>query len=344
MQNDVYSKFVVNKLLNLREGDALSVNTEEISFPLAREIANEALKVTNYPVKIVVTDNGKPVEVTDFEPQGLASQVKAMAMVRINYIKPEQTNQNNALNVVVDKDDLATCQKLGHLAEPVDLERRIAVPFCVVPFYNSNDSRWQEVEKAVEEFDSSSILVRYRKQNLSHMDIHTLRFIGENTDFSLTLPEDVDFISDYHKLNNGREFNSSIFTSNIITVVDKNVSEGFFTANATIFGKQFKLEAKFINGMAEFKEIPYELKQLLSFDPEVSRCGFISLSDKHFVLNFGGAVAEPVLDIIKDNELPDFFNSSVYSLKLELDPKLSVIAIDCDGQEKELIRKGFFLD
>lgn len=339
-----YSLFIVQKLLQLRNGDALSINTEEISFQFAKEVANCALKITNFPVKIVLTENGRPLEVTDFEPDGVFSKNTGLAMLRINYVK-EEANEENSLNVVVEKEDLATCQKLGHLAEPVELERRIAVPYCVVPFYSGNDERWLKVEKSIKDFDSDFIITKYRKQNLEHLDIHTLHYIGENTDFTVTLPEDESFISNLINLSNGRAFNNSIYTTNLFTVAERLSLNGKFKARTKVFGKNVVVEVKAQNGNLSFVNDSFELKELLSFDEKLSQIGYISFSDKHFSLFLGGSPVDPILEIINKQELlPDYFNDSLYSLELKLEENLSIYAIDCEGKETEIVRKGFFLD
>lgn len=344
MTDKEYATFVNVKLLNLREGDALSVNTEEITFSFAREIANSALEITHCPVKIVVTDNGRPVEVADFEPKGIAVQIKAMAMVRISSVTKEIELNEPSLNVVVDKDDLITCQKHNHLAEPIDLERRIAVPYCVVPYCFNNNEMKAQVEKAVNDFDSISAVVQFRKQNLLQKDIHTLHFISEFTDFTLDLPENVGFISNLNILSNGRKFNHSIETESIITDVDKNSLNGKFEAKCKVFGKNgiYKFEAE--NGVIHCLNPSFELKQLLSFDSDINKAGYLKFSDKRFSLFLGGAPIEPVLQDVNDNKVPDYLNTCIYALELVLDDKMSIISTDCEGKESEIVRKGFFLD
>lgn len=344
MNLNKYSDFVVKKLVNLQNGDALSINTEEISFDLAREIANTALSITNYPVKILVTENGKPVDVTDFEPEGVFSQPKSMAMIRINYIKKDISDQNS-LNVVVNKDDLPTCQKLNHLSEPIERERVIAVPFCVVPFYDSDDERWSLVEKKIESFDSDELIVKYRKQNLQNLDIHTLHFKGENTDFQLTLPENVEFSGNLTVLRSQRHFYDSIDISDLVTVVEKDSIEGKFYAETKVFGKKVKCNFIFKDGNLDYDSSSFELKQLFGFENNIRKPGYIKMSDKNFYLYLGGALFKPVRNIIKaDEELPDYLNDSIYSLELKLEDKLSITAVDCEGKDTEIVRKGFFLD
>ena len=123
-----YARTIINDLLKLREGDALSINTDETDLEFARKIANGALPITHATVKIVVTDHGRPTQVLEFDPAPPASDPRAFAMLRLAHEKTIPNSQTDVLELIVDKEDLSTVQKLGHLAEPVLLNRRISVP------------------------------------------------------------------------------------------------------------------------------------------------------------------------------------------------------------------------
>ncbi|MBO7349665.1 MAG: aminopeptidase, partial [Spirochaetales bacterium] len=82
-----YAKAIVNDLLALRLGDALSINTEESDVPFAKLVAKEALSVTDVTVKIVVTNNGKPTQVLEFDPTPPAHLPRSYAMLRLSHVR-----------------------------------------------------------------------------------------------------------------------------------------------------------------------------------------------------------------------------------------------------------------
>ena len=63
-----YANAIVRDFLDLRTGDALSINTDERDLEFAKLIAQTALPVTDVTVKIVVIENGKPAQVMEFDP------------------------------------------------------------------------------------------------------------------------------------------------------------------------------------------------------------------------------------------------------------------------------------
>ena len=52
-----YADSIITDFLDLRTGDALSINTDEKDLDFARLIARKAIEVTDVTVKIVVIEN-----------------------------------------------------------------------------------------------------------------------------------------------------------------------------------------------------------------------------------------------------------------------------------------------
>ena len=80
-----YAKVIVNDLLNLRVGDALSINTDERDVEFAKKIARIALAITDVTVKIVVIEKGRPVQVLEFDPTPPAHMPTGFAMLRLSH-------------------------------------------------------------------------------------------------------------------------------------------------------------------------------------------------------------------------------------------------------------------
>lgn len=336
----VYAKKILNDFLKLRKGDALSVNVEESDFDIAKIFASEAINITDVQVKIVVTDKGKPVDVIEFDPEIPGrTQTIGFALLRIAHSAESNENQKfdgKLLDNYPDKDDLVSIQKLNHLAEPVVLNRRLAIPYCVVP------------SSAVDFKDSVSdrmIVVDYRKKFLNGKDVEQLHFIGENTDFTVDIPQYNFFNSNHILLSNGRDFICSTDLEKISCTLDMNSMEGSLEAESDIFGRKQKVCLKYKNGNLIDCSDSKQLKTLMAYDLNVVKPGYMELADKSFDLYMGGSLLGNFKKEPENEEsVPDSFNTCLYSLKLHLPDNLSVYFSGFDGKEYELVRKGFFLE
>lgn len=337
-----YAKTIVNDLLCLRPGDALSVNTEECDFDFARTVANTALETTCTTVKIVQTIDGRPSEVIDFDPEFTkALQPSGYAMLRIAHIKQE-TEQGKTFEVIVEKDDLRSIQKLGHLAEPVVLNRRISVPWATVPFYDANDTRWEKIENFVNSKTSDLVMLAdYRKNYLNHADIDSLRIRTDSTDLELSIPEDSVFKGGSASLPSGRKFVSGVDFEVFDVNTDCNTVNGTACGKAKILGKTYDLILEFKDGMVVKHSPCPDLDKLFAFDANLRKVGYITLGDKLVKLHLGGALTDCLEET---EELPSWFNDCLYTVELELEGRTNITFTDCSDKEKELIRKGLFLE
>ena len=344
--SQAYANTIVKDLLKLRAGDALSINTEEIDLEFAKEIANTALPITNVTVKIVVTENGKPSQVLEFDPAPPALDPQGFAMLRLAHeTKEELKADEQYLQLIVDKEDLVTVQKLGHLAEPVLLNRRISVPWCVAKVHEENTEKWHEIENIIElGIDNQSLVADYRRQFLQQSDSTLLHVIGKNTDFTVKVPEGARFLGGTQVLPSGRKFLNSLDFDVVSFITDCNSLDGRLEANCQVLGKDLTCSLVFKDGKLEDWSKSKELDTLFTFDENLKKPGYFSFRDKEFTLNLGGSLVEG-LEKIPDDEtlLPEYFNKSLYTLKLHLDPKLNIFAKNCEGKTTELVRRGFFL-
>lgn len=342
----LYADVILDDLLNIQKGEALSINTEEDDFEIARVIANKALERTFSTVKIVQTVNGRPSEVIDFDPDiTKAISSSSFAMLRLDHKKPI-VEEENTLDVIVEKDDLKAMQKLGHLADPILLNRRISVPWLSIPVYDLKDPRWNEIDSFVHSDIKNAILVSdYRKNYLSHLDIHTLHITNENTDLKIYLEDGLSFIGCSTKLRNSRSFVSSKDFDLLSITVNSLKTEGFVKADATILGKKQTLDLTFKDGKIIKYSPSKELDRLLSLDPLLRQIGYISLRDKQVILNMGGALLDCFdKEPETEDEIPDYFNQSLLTIKFELSDNANITVTDCSDKKTELVRKGYFLE
>ncbi len=335
-----YAKTILNDFLKLKKGDALSVNVEESDFDIAKIFASEAIRITDVQVKIVVTEKGRPVDVIEFDPE-IPGRTKTIGFALLRIAHSENSDEGKIIDGQIldnypDKDDFVSIQKLNHLAEPVVLNRRLAIPYCVVP------------SSAVDFKDSVSdkmIYVDYRKKFLNGKDVEQLHFIGGNTDFTVDIPYYNLFNSNHVQLSNGRDFISSTDLEKISCTLDMNSMEGNLDAESVILGRKQKVCLKYKNGKLIDCSDSKQLKTLMSYDLNVVKPGFLEMADKSFDLFLGGSQLGNFKKEPEDeNSIPDSFNTCVYSLKLHLPDNLSVYYSGFDGKEHEIVRKGFFLE
>lgn len=341
-----YASIIINSLLKLQEGDTLSVNTEECDFEFARVIADMAVRKTKTISKIVITSQGRPSEVVDFDPYEPAVQTKALCMLHLNHCDESVSSDEKVLDVIVDKNDLRAIQKLGHLADPVILDRKIVISWCVIPsFYANNPELESLVNRLSKDIDGQILASKYRKKYLNQTDIDKLHFYSDSCDFTIDLPENVQFIGGLETLSNGREFVPTVDFQNLMCNVDKNSINGWFNASSSILGKKVSLKLTFDNGALKNNYECIQLKNILTFDEDISKVGMIEMGDKYFVLHFGCSSVESLRNKPEsEDNLPSWFNQSIYKFECKLDEKLNIEYYGCDGKYHELVRKGFFLE
>ena len=341
-----YAKAITDDLLGLRPGDALSINTEERDLEFARTVAQRALEITDVTVKVVVTNKGKISQVLDFDPAPPAHRPVAQAMLRICHRSPAVT-EGDFLDVVVDPTDLGAIQKLGHLAEPVVLGRRIAVPWCVAEVYDEEDDEsWDAVFRKIDlNIPNQSLSAMYRSRSYETSGITEMHFEGEGTSFSVGVPSESLFRSGHQILASGREFLSGMDFDRLSFLVDKDSVNGRFRADVTVFGVRKTVDFTFENGLLVDWTHSQALDRLLSFDELLRRVGYITMRDNEIIVNLGGALSDALSQLPVSEELiPDWFNMSLYTLECVLERNLDVSCTDSNGITRQIARDGVFLE
>lgn len=341
-----YAKTIINDLLCLKTGDALSINTDERDVEFAKTIARLALPVTDVTVKIVVIEKGKPLQVLEFDPTPPSHMPTGFAMLRLSH-KGRKNLEGKLLDIIVDPTDMGAIQKLGHLAEPVVLGRRIAVPWCVADVYDDEDHEaWEEIERRIAyNIANLGLVSMYRTNKLNDSEIVQMNLAGDGTDFTVDVPAETLFQGGHHELPSGRTFLSGMDFDILNLLADRNSAEGSFTAYVEVLGRPQTIRFEFEKGVLKsYSESP-ELDTLLSFDEDIRRVGYLSLSENGVCVNLGGALVD-ALRILppSEEELPDFFNTSLYTLKCRLQGRISVTATSSSGIGLEIMKESAFVD
>ncbi len=341
-----YAKAIVEDLLCLKLGDALSINTEEVDLDFAKVVAEVALATTDVTVKIVVIDNGKPSQVLEFDPAPPAHLPRSYAMLRLSHVR-KKVGEGRFLDVIVDGNDLVTVQKLGHLADPVVLDRRIAVPWSVVEVYDRDDvDAWDSIHRKIDlNIPNQSLAAAYRSQSLQNSEIEEILFKGEGTDFSVVVPGESLYCGGMRSLDSGREFLIGMDFDRLSFLVDKDSVQGRFLADVNVFGKTKTTEFVFESGrLVSWTHTP-ELDSLLSFDEQLRQVGFISMRDREIIVNLGGATLDALSEVpISEDLLPSWFNMSLYTLKCYLREPFDILCTDRAGVTRVIARDGLFLE
>jgi len=341
-----YANAIVRDFLDLRTGDALSINTDERDLEFARLIAQTALPVTDVTVKIVVIENGKPSQVLEFDPAPPAHLPQAAVMLRLSHEKSWHGEEGQMIDIIVEQDDMGALQKLGHLADPLVLDRRIAVPWCVASVWDDDDPAWTDLVSTLDVGVSSlGLASRYRSRRLEDMSLADMKIRGPHTDLELTVAPSSRFVGGHQVLSSGREFISCVDFDRLSFNADRSSACGRAHGVATVLGKRQEVDLVFVNGrLTDWTHTP-EMDRLLDFDENLKRVGYVSLRDGEMVLHLGGALVE-ALDILPPDEemLPDFFNTSLYTLSCTLEKGLDVVCTDTDGIPHEIVKNGLFAE
>lgn len=256
-----YAHLILETMIRIQEGDALSINTEEISLPFAKLLAAIASEMTMQPVNIVVMKHGQPQGVIPVEPvehDVLRPQPTGAAMIRIVDTENRQWGEPEDLATVCA--DLVQLQQYEHLAEPLIFDRRIAVPWAVVhvpgPNWtkyllgedNHEDALWnllQDIWKLDEEqadkaWDNQIQMLHYRKRLLESLHIVRLRFHTQGTELSIGVATKAHWEGGLQTLPNGRTFISSIPLEELFIAADRTTAEGTLSATRPmyLFGEQ----------------------------------------------------------------------------------------------------------
>ncbi len=372
-----YADVVVDSLLKLAIGDALVINTEEEGFSTARAVANAALERTRLPVKILVTESGRLVDSIDFDPpmESLFAPVKPTDSVllrissgfygtgaeRSGAIAGDEFAEDSFAGLPKDfsGDDLRLLQRFGHLAEPVVTGRRIGSPYLVAPAFQRGNISWFDDNNfnLVKEIENIDNIAGY----LDRAGIRALRFTsGNGTDFLVEIPEGVFFLNRHVRLPR-RDFISDVDFRRIRCVLDRFSASGRIFGTVRVFGRAVDADLFFDGGVLAEADLECStggsqdgkqdlwdaeeaFRRLLSFDPMLREAGYAELSGTGARLYLGGSVLESLLTVpMTDEEIPPFFNTSIYSICVEFPSDTDVSGILQDGESIKIIRGGRFL-
>ncbi|MGD1821165.1 MAG: aminopeptidase [Pleomorphochaeta sp.] len=255
------SKLICFSQLNLKPGDSLSINSEESTYPFSLELAKFAAKITNIPVNIVVTENGKVTQTVPVEPNLLdiqKPQVTTQIMCRI--LDLNNFNYLNSEDITKISNNIIKISEYGILSEPIDLKRRIAIPWTIVPYPSKEFVKHAFIDMSENEalayfakllrFDNENMiqywinqatLLSYRVNILNSLNNY-IEFKNRTSKFKAFLIKDGNWASNFITLKNKRSFYNFLPSQNIHNNFDCKSFEGHIEASRDfyLFGKLIK--------------------------------------------------------------------------------------------------------
>lgn len=261
------AQLVCKGQLKLVSGDILSINTEESTYDFAMLLARQACKMTNLTVNIVVTEDGKVTQTVPIEPDLLDIQrpkPKMPVMCRI-------LDLNNFPYFSLDDPmetvkNLVNINKFGNLSEPLVLDRKISVPWAVVPFPSLSFAQalLENAENGVQHklfellyrldqedpesfWENQANLIKYRIKQLNKHEDGMLTIDNYRSNFIAKICKKSNWAGGHTTLKNNRTFYTSLPAQNVHTTFDNKSAEGTIVASRdfTLFGQIVK-NARFV--------------------------------------------------------------------------------------------------
>ncbi|WP_321301531.1 aminopeptidase [uncultured Sphaerochaeta sp.] len=301
-----YARLVIEVQLKLREGDSLSINSEASTLTFARLLAQKAALATRQTVTIVHTNHGKVVDAIPIEPtekEIFRPPVQGAVMCHIVDLDEHPYLTPTDLNTAAE--EVTTLGKYGLLADPVFLDRRIAVPWANIPYPGprwalqllgtqaSEEDMWKlfttlyriEDEHGFRFWEEQGNLLAYRKQKLNERGRCKIRLIGDLWEIGVTMAKDTIWAGGRQTLPSQRSFFSSLPVQAIHAALDGKSANGTFTSSRPFYvlgqevkGARFTVQDGLVTEYAA-QSGEEALTALFSVDENAKRVSEISLAD-----------------------------------------------------------------
>lgn len=317
-----YIQLILNHMIGLKEGEKLSINCTDQSLEFAHLLAKRATEISHVPAMIVYIKDGKVESVNQFDPlDNYYTKETGVAMIHLASFNLPRYTGNEELSA-----PLLQCFSL--LSDPIELERRIGVPFSTIYIPNDDWSSFvfgpetdsnelwlllSDILSLDDEFDSlynmQHNLLWQRCEKLKKMDIKGLIIENDNTFLNLPLCKTKSISTSAMKINN-RTFFPSLPCEDTVILIDKTKAFGKFSTT-----KPFKLFDTIINNanftLENGKIVKYDLsdknplfERYLNFDESSAFVGQVILCDEMTRINrFDGVFGIPCLDRMRSTHI-----------------------------------------
>jgi aminopeptidase len=247
-----YARLIVTTQLKLESGDVLSINTEGRYRDFARILAKAACEATQQVVNIVETNHGKVAQVVQIdpaEPEIFRPEKKGPVMCHVFNLDDTPFSLDEEPASLAS--DVAKLGMFGLLAEPVFLDRKIAVPWANIPLPGPN---WASLllgeEATVAEmwelfaaifrlgeqnpayfWESQGNLLHFRKQKLNKLGPLELELTGSEWSLQTRTAPDTVWAGGVGTVPAGRQFIAHLPMQNVFASLDCTASNGTVTSS-----------------------------------------------------------------------------------------------------------------
>jgi len=256
-----YAELIIKRQLQLRRGESLSINTESSTIDFARLLAKLASEVTIEAVQIVETSGGRIKQVYPIEPkENEALRPKTTGYVMCHIVDLDDSPYYSEEKPADIAKDVVSLGKFGILAEPVELDRRLAFPWANIPYPGANWGLQYLGEDATEQdlwnlfsalfrlddknpdrfWESQGLMLSYRKRKLNALKPEHLEVIGDGWAFTCTLAKATQWAGGEQVAGKERKFFSTLPIQHLFATIDGTSANGTISSSRPflLLGKQ----------------------------------------------------------------------------------------------------------
>jgi len=350
-----YTNKILNNLLLLQKGEDLTINTERESQYFAKMISQAALMITQRPVNIVITENGKFLSTAPYDPEECLPTSKGTVLLRLELWSKMPNDVGFPFSEEIDevifeelKNKTPEMAKYNHLSNPLILDRFISIPWCKVPVFKESDTTlWKKFNdtflKEIPKVKNNELFFTEKRITLNSFKIQKLKLIKEDSLLEIKLQENSKWINCFNVLTNDRCFFSEIQANKYIHNLNCESVNGCFQASYYLLGKKMQENFEFKNGKLLTHKLSKPLIKFFELEQNLSRLGYITFLENSIILTFGNSNLDSLTFQPKEqNEIPKNFNLAFY--KLEVFPHFDkVVAISEEGKESTLYMNNTLL-
>lgn len=274
-----YMEIILHVVMNIQEGESLSINTNPGHYDFAQELAELAAETTLQPVNIVVITEGKPGDVISINPtlhELLSTPPIRAILLRLDDTEDREWNFSADPNEIIKQP--ALLQKTGNLAPP-QLDVQIA-PWSIVPvpgliwahrllgprateqdlYHQFAKIFMLSEENPQQAWKEHAALIDSRLAAINRLDISHLTITTEaGTNLKLSAVEESRWRGGVRKLPNGRAFLPQIPLNRISMLANRVMTEGVVYSS-----KPFPL----LGGQVEGARLEFSHGSVVSFSAE----------------------------------------------------------------------------
>ena len=305
-----YASKASSELLQLKSGEDLFINTEPEHLFFARMVKDAALRLTHRSVTIVILKGGRPYDTAVYDPEDFTLPDSA-GKVMLHLLQPARS-LSPAADFGQAARDMRLMMDYGHVAEPVFLDRRIAVPWCTLTCYGEDDTEsWEGLLSRVLRLDAHADLQSCSV--LNNLNVRSMDVINGDCRLTLSVHPGSFFCQAHTWLSPQRHFFQSENTDFFMVNLDSHSCHGEVLSETNILGNRVDALIRIDKG--KLLPDPMQARQRLFsrfflIEDSLNRLSSVRFSGNELHLTFGPGI----LDSLRvrpqtEEELDPLFNA-----------------------------------